>query len=601
MKLPSIEQVYREAITTFRRFPIVLLVAAAGTIAAIILIARDNHNLSSSLFGVMMAAGLGISLLFALAVLAEKNRLKWLIQGAGVLAVILYGWTIPGNLLNSPLSHMIRFQMLLIATHLFAAIAPFLSCGRLNGFWQYNRILFFRFLTSALFSGVLFAGLAIALVALDKLFGVDIKGERYLQLWVLIAGLFNTWFFLAGIPEDIEALVHETEYPKVLKVFGQYILLPLVLVYFVILYAYIAKILIQWNWPKGWVSGLILGFSSSGLFSLLLLFPIRELPGQLWIKKAWRLFFIVIIPLIPVLFLAGWQRVSQYGITESRYVLFACVFWLAAAALYFNLSKAKSIKFIPISLGLIALAISFGPWGALAVSENSQIARLKQILARNEILADAKVQHAPSAVPYEDAKQISSIVEYLRSFHGYERIQPWFAQNLRTDSTYNGSNYIPADSVTGFMGVRYVSRWEQGDAHWQALKVDRTHAINIAGYERILRDRRYDGVKSFEIMADSEACLSVSKGMDTLTFVVMRHGERTDSIVMYPRLFMRQLQSDHAGALNLDLPPESLSIAAENDRLKLLMILDNVAGLYGKDSTNGLTCSYDLLYTVRRD
>lgn len=601
MKLPSMEQVFRDAGATFKRFPLVLIVAAAGTIAAVILIGRENHNQASRLFGVMMATGLGISLLFGLVLLAENSRLKWLTQGAALLLLAVYGATIPRDLFNSPLVHLIRFQMLIIATHMFVASAPFLRKGKINGFWQYNKTLFFRFLTSGLFSAVLFAGLAIALVALDKLFGVNIPGERYLQLWVLIAGLFNTWFFLAGIPDDVVSLDESQEYPKGLKVFAQYILLPLVLIYFVILYAYVAKIIIQWNWPKGWVSALILGFSGSGLMSLLLLFPIRELPGQLWIKKAWRIFFLVIIPLIPVLFLAAWQRVSQYGITESRYVLLACVVWLAAATLYFNLSRGKSIKFIPISLCLIALGISFGPWGAFAISENSQVARLEKILLRNEILVNSQVQKAPSAVPHDDARQISSIVDYLRSFHGYDRIQPWFAKDLRTDSGYIGSRFVAADSLTAYMGVRYVSRWEQAESHWQVLKIDWTRPIDIAGYDHILRDRRYVGEKSSEVVGDSEACLNVSKAMDTLSFVVMRAGKRTDSVQIFPRKFLRELQNSHSGSQSFELPPESLSLAGANESVRLMLLLDNVAGLYRPDSTNGLTCSYDLLYFIRRE
>jgi hypothetical protein len=122
---------------------------------------------------------------------------------------------------------------------------------------------------------VLFAGLAIALAALDNLFGVSVPPKRYGDLLVLLAGLFGPWFFLAGIPQDLDNLDRIEEYPKGLKVFAQYILLSLVIVYLLILYAYLLKILIQWNWPQGWVSSLILGFSATSILSLILMHPIR--------------------------------------------------------------------------------------------------------------------------------------------------------------------------------------------------------------------------------------------------------------------------------------------------------------------------------------
>jgi len=57
--------------------------------------------------------------------------------------------------------------------------------------------------------------------------------------------------FPRGDPEDLQSLDTSTVYPKSLKLFSQYILFPLVLVYFVILYAYLAKILFAWDWPQG--------------------------------------------------------------------------------------------------------------------------------------------------------------------------------------------------------------------------------------------------------------------------------------------------------------------------------------------------------------
>ncbi len=105
---------------------------------------------------------------------------------------------------------------------------------------------------------------------------MNIPGKRYVELWILINGMFMTLFFLAGIPPDLDSLDASTDYPKSIRIFAQHILFPLVIVYLVILYAYLAKILIVWDWPQGWVSKLILGFSATGILSLLLLHPIRD-------------------------------------------------------------------------------------------------------------------------------------------------------------------------------------------------------------------------------------------------------------------------------------------------------------------------------------
>src|SRR5690606_16334166 len=86
--------------------------------------------------------------------------------------------------------------ILAFAFHLLVAISAFSSSEENNGFWQMNKNFFLRFATSVLYSFVLFAGLSIALLSIQTLFSINWQGEIYLRLWIVIAGLFNTLFFL---------------------------------------------------------------------------------------------------------------------------------------------------------------------------------------------------------------------------------------------------------------------------------------------------------------------------------------------------------------------------------------------------------------------
>jgi len=332
MKLPSIQQIAAGAGQSFVRFPLVLINALCGTVAAILLIDYEGPAGASFLFQVMFAAILGIPLLFGLEQIAEKR--KWNmwpslgVQLLGILLLLLYSTTVPTHIPHAPGFHTLRLLILIIGLFFFVSTAPFWGKNELNGFWPYNKSLFFRLLTSLVYSVVLYAGFSFALAAMDNLFGIDVPGKRYGELAILMLGVFTTWVFLSGVPGDLDAREQATDYPKGLKIFAQYILSPLVLVYLFILYAYLAKILIDWDWPQGWVSKLILGFSATGLFTLLLLYPIRDLPENRWIRLAWRWFFYILIPLLIMLPLAVWRRVSQYGFTEERYLALVLVGWL---------------------------------------------------------------------------------------------------------------------------------------------------------------------------------------------------------------------------------------------------------------------------------
>jgi len=283
-------------------------------------------------------------------------------------------------------------MVLLVALCSFVTFALLIGIGEISGFWNFNKILFLRILTSIFYSHILFAGLAIALVAIDQLFGIDIPDRRYPELWIFFAGIFTTSFFLAGIPERLNDLDGITSYPKGLKFFTQYILIPIVFIYTVILYAYVLKILVLWDLPHGWVSTLILCYSGVGIASLLLLYPIRENSENVWIKNLSRWFYVILIPLVVMLFVAIGRRLSEFGFTEGRYLVLVIGIWLTGMIAYFIISKKKNIKIIPISFCLLSFLVSFGPWSIFSVSEKSQVTRLEKLLAKDSILFDGKVR-----------------------------------------------------------------------------------------------------------------------------------------------------------------------------------------------------------------
>ena len=161
-----------------------------------------------------------------------KHWKKWLIWSTSIVLIALYFLTLPS--VEDGVTG-IRFVLLAIALHLLVAFAPFVMLREMNGLWQHNKTLFIRILIGGVYSGVLYAGLALAILAIDNLFEVRIHEKFYIDLWLIIAGIFNTWFFLTGVPENIPALERTTDYPKGLKIFTLYVLIPLITVYLVIL------------------------------------------------------------------------------------------------------------------------------------------------------------------------------------------------------------------------------------------------------------------------------------------------------------------------------------------------------------------------------
>jgi len=486
--------VVEAAVATLRRFPLVLLCAAAAVLAAILI----SEDLGSALLRdrLLAAATLGLPLLTAATLLGERWRSAAARIGLAVVALALLaavhlswnGWT--------ERIRAIRYVQLSATFHLLVAFLPFAGRGRPRAFWQYNRVLFTRMVVAAVSSGTLFLGLALALAALNKLFGVDLPHTAYFRLWALCGFVFTTWFFLGGVPADLDALEDSGEYPAILRVFAQYTLVPLVTVYLVILTLYFCKVVVSWDWPSGWIGYLVSGVAVAGIFALLLVQPLAERSDQQWIAGFARAFWLGMLPAVAMLWLAVYQRIHQYGVTEARYFLLVLSVWLGAVAVWYGATRSRRIQVIPTSLCLLG-ALSFaGPWGAYAVSRRSQVARVRELLAAHGVLAGGRVRRAAADFPPADRKALSGAVRYLAETHGSRALAP-----LLGDS-FTAKVVVPAErsqsdpderarAIVNALGVGYVNRWEAPAASgaWFSFSAAAEDAIPVAGYDYMLRIR----------------------------------------------------------------------------------------------------------------
>src|SRR5690554_6243704 len=247
MKKPSIHQVAQYAKDALIRFPLVVLSALIGSLAGIYLV--QVNEVSQNVFPIinlMLSAALGIPLFFFIRMLSQKEELsRRLSAGLDVLAfLMLIGiyFSLPDqdNTQNT-FQPYIRYAIYNACLHLVVSFLPFVLDKDINSFWNYNITLLISLLKAILYSMVLYIGMVLALLAIHLLFDLNFDDKIYPQLFILMIGLVNTWFFLSGIPKKLDQ--PEWGYPpKELKAFAQYILLPLLAVYLLILYGYGTKI-----------------------------------------------------------------------------------------------------------------------------------------------------------------------------------------------------------------------------------------------------------------------------------------------------------------------------------------------------------------------
>ena len=460
LRLPTLGVVIAAARRTAARFPMVLASGALAALAAILLVEHEDDG--EPYLRLLAAASLGLPLFLALTLTAERRLpsggRRWVLLSLGVVLLGVFwaawpGWSEPVRLA--------RYVQLSVAFHLLAAFLPYAGFDEPNGFWHYNKSLFLRALMAGLYAGVLYAGLAVALLALDRLLGVDVPGEGYARLWFVMAFVFATVVFTGGLPDDFGALQQRTDYPAGLRVFTQYVLVPIVIVYLVILTLYLGKVLVVRQWPSGWIGWLVSSVAVAGILAWLLVRPLEDQAGQAWVRTYTRGFYLALLPSVVMLWLAIGKRVAQYGVTERRYFLAVLSLWLAGIALYFTFSRSRSIKVIPATLCLLAFATLGGPWGAYQVSRASQRHRLERLLVRYDLLSNGVARPAGGTrdIPFGDRREMAAGLRYLIETHGERAVAPWFDDAVSRPGV-SRSVEPRVRAIMTALGVGYVGRRE---------------------------------------------------------------------------------------------------------------------------------------------
>lgn len=631
MKFPSLHYLKEKSVTAFKRFPLSILFAVVGVISAIYLI-ENEHRLESvfPITNLLLTSALAIPLFFCINVYSEKFLLTTKFKTLGIFIGLVLLALIYYSLPSSPLTFntaipYIRYVIYNIGIHLLVAFIPFVKTKELNGFWQYNKLLFIRFITSALYSGFIYVGIVLALVALNVLFDIKIRDQLYFELWVIVVGLFNTWFFTAGMPSSFQNLDADDDYPKGLKIFAQFVLFPLLILYLLILYGYGLKIILTWDWPKGVVSYLIVCVAILGILTLLLVHPYSKLKENKWMAHFSRAYYFILIPLIALLFFAISMRIGEYGITINRYIIYLLGAWLSIVSLYFALGKTN-IKFIPVSLFLAITLTSFGPWGMFSVSENSQVNRLKNILEQHQLISDDKIikeqeltidsayyyQHSfkptnEQLLPDSVKNDIKSILDYLNDFHGLGKIKPWFTKNYDIEITeFNKAKrkwqrINEAEIYMNALGLEYTHHYvEYNKVFFSFSSNMQNHAIPIRDYDYQiqLNDNYHIHDKNpITFNIDSNEFQLIKQKEENL-FVLTKENQLISAIDF--NSLVTKLTEDYGNTNSYSLSPKEMTTYATTMENKAMLVFKNI-NLEKKDGKLNITYFNGDLYLKFND
>ncbi len=440
-QLFSLRRITAGIVSAIANYPLVIIMAVALGAESIWLIHHEETDLFDEALPWMLAQGMGISLFFALHTVSRYRKLSRAVTG-GILALGIGVLYLIGYHFDYMMSMVFEETMVLevfgyaLASHLLVAFLPFFRKNTLNGFWQYNKSLFLRAFTTILYTGVLFAGLSGAIAAIQELFDVEFTGKIFAYLWFVMAFPVSALIFCAGVPlaDDIDALESSSDLPSGLRLFVQFVLLPLVVVYLCILYAYMGKIILSWTLPQGWVTILIMAFSVIGMLAMLLVHPFQQLTEHAWIKVITKNYYRSLLPLLVLQYVAIFTRISDYGFTSARWAVVAITAWLTFITVYKVFFKGKNIILIPSTLFIVAILFLIGPLSHKSISVWSQTAKINRLVKTlNLIDAKGKLKVYKANTTTDSLMgEIYSATRYLNRNHQCTGLEPYI--NFPTES-----------------------------------------------------------------------------------------------------------------------------------------------------------------------
>lgn len=594
MNLIFLRKVFESAYATFLRFPFVLLSALGATAMGIYIVAfYPGSFLPNKLLFVFY---LGVPLFLAWHLFNEVESSfyirRYSFVGAAILLIIFF-FTLRGPLLYQ---HYLRFIVLAISFHLLVSFAPYIHRQHTpSSFWHFNYEIFIRVLSSGFYALVFFIGLVIGVLALDQLFDLHIPTYVYLVIGISIIGLFGTSFFLSGIPFDFDIQEKAETYPQALKFFTRSVLLPLLGLYLLILYSYGLKILLEWQLPNGYVAYLIIIFAIAGIFSFLLIFPIQDETENRWINTFARWYYITLLPLIFLLFVAIGRRLSDYGLTELRYYVLIIAFWLLGITIFFLVKKVRRIQVIPISLSVLLFISSYGPISSFYLAKRSQLFRLDQLLSKNELLVNGKILTGDSPnmqFEQQDLREIRAILAYLDQRNQLNSLQPYFVENL--DSLLQDEIFLISkeEKVLSLIGNSNL---------WDGLPSEKNQVqINFSshGKDLVYSLVGYDYLISFEAFgaySQSEEFYELYKQVyklirDSENNAIRLEMESNPSVLIDFSLneVIQSLRENHSLSPH-DIPQQEMTLIQESRSYKAKLVIENLGVRVISKSKNSLT------------
>ena len=262
---------------------------------------------------------------------------------------------------------------------------------------------------------LVFGLVAAILFTITTLFNVEFSNSFYDHFYTSLGIFTQPLFFLVFQQRQAKS---EMTLNRIFEILVNFVLAPALMIFTVLLYAYVVQIIFEGVLPKGMLANITLPYLLGGLG----VYALRSICA----KARWETFFkfypyLAIVPIV-LLWLAIDRRISAYAWTEPRIYLVALATAITIAYAILTVPKIRQYRLIS---AVVILAIFAMTWVVKPqeIAYQSQTERFEQLLTklnlsdssgkiRDDVDFVERLENMPKS-ELKDWKELDSVSDYL--------------------------------------------------------------------------------------------------------------------------------------------------------------------------------------------
>lgn len=476
------------------RFPLTVFCSVVVFILSVYLVENPelkNENLLNELHKMVILLGMSIPLTLVLELAREKyfsGKNKWVIRSVNALITLVFiifyrFYYLSGKNSSSTLDSLEQLMATGIIFFLCFLLVPVI--GKKDEEEKYFQSVIVDKTVTILFSVVLFLGLIAVFATIDGLSLIKLDSNIYIETWLFVVFVFSVIFFLSKLKKVDESL-ENYEIHKIFKFLIYFIVIPLITTYTGILYVYFGKMLITRSWPQGLVSHLILWYTIFSLFIMIMVTPMAKKDSVARVFK--KYFPFASLPLLVLSIVSISKRISQYGVTPSRYFVVLLAMWLIFCMIS-SIFKAR-LSVILISLITVVYISVFTPVNNRRITLMSQNKRFEKILVKHGLLKDGKLVKKPELAK-EKKYEVTDVLNYILGINDRRND----IENLKPFGKTDGKPYKDREEFEKSLGIdtawyQYSDFGSIGDSYFVTFGINEN--VLVSQYNGIEEVKGYD-------------------------------------------------------------------------------------------------------------